>query len=377
MKWNWTVGNLPKAHFVVYHQVMTRSFIASFCAWVGMSAGIFGQSLLVQDGLSGELYEVSPKTGEMQLIAAPGAWLEIWLGMSMDSTGTIYTVSYNLQTPGFSKLHTFDTVTGHLAQVAVIDQEGLSSIEFGPNDTLFATVNLDYSMAPSVAYSLFSVDAVTGVTQEIGFIGDLRHITAMAFDGVDMYVWDAWKGLHVIDLVTAQPTDVNSGFLGSLDLSKSMAFSDDGVLYLFDFALYVTEPTTGVSSYLGSSFSGVSGGMEFLPGPTQSIALWLTNQVGLSSELVCRGVPPSAQVAFFASKVGTGNYTIPAGRPCAGTILDLHAGSIRFLGIDAADATGEARLGPVVLPAGALQSVMFQALDLQTCETSNRMTPIF
>ena len=117
--------------------------------------------------------------------------------------------------------------------------------------------------------------------------------------------------------------------------------------------------------------------MEYIPGPEQVLALWQTEQVGEPSELKCRGATPGSHIAIFAASGPDGSFLLPPGFPCAGTRLDLNPTNIRLVTIATADAAGEVTLGPMVLPPLAQWNLRLQALDMQTCTTSNRMLVVF
>ena len=82
-------------------------------------------------------------------------------------------------------------------------------------------------------------------------------------------------------------------------------------------------------------------------------------------ELVAFNATPSTQIIVLAA-LGSGVFPIPAGYPCAGTVLDLDPVTIRPIGIGASDSNGTFRLD-VVLPASVCGSVVVQALDTASC----------
>ena len=302
-------------------------------------------------------------------------FLYVWGGLTSDSQGRVFTVGWDLNQPDTMELFEVDPHSGQVYPASPpMNTGGVSSLAFGPNDTLYATVG-DGRFDPT-RYHLFTVTPGTGALNRIGLI-PLNGILAMDFDGTTMFVWDGYKGLHTIDLQTAQVTDVNPGFLGSIDPSKSMCFSDNGTLYAFDVGLWTMEPTTGVGSFSGVTWPNISGGMEYLPGPNQVMSLWQTEQVGNPTELKLKGATPNGQVAIFLSDGRDGTTLIPSGFPCAGTILDLHPGDIRLSRMIDADAQGEVVLGPTILPSGARGNLRIQALDLTTCVKSNRIEVVW
>lgn len=70
---------------------------------------------------------------------------------------------------------------------------------------------------------------------------------------------------------------------------------------------------------------------------------------------------------------GTGPTTIPPGRPCAGTSLDVGNPNLNFRTIQL-NASGQARLTTPV-PGAACDRVIVQAIDLTSCDTSNTVQP--
>lgn len=80
------------------------------------------------------------------------------------------------------------------------------------------------------------------------------------------------------------------------------------------------------------------------------------------------GNTPGGNVAFVYA-FGEGNQRIPMGFPCAGTELGLNATAV-LGGTVRADGSGVAAFSGRV-PAGACNRVFVQALDIETCLTSN------
>lgn len=276
-----------------------RSLICTLLLVAGLSNPGFGQSLLAVDGLSGDFYSISLHSGDYSLLASASLLQRDWPAMAQDSFGNILVVGTLWNQLSYSDLFAVNPSNGQLTLIATTDQVGISSIAFGPGDTLFATVDIDYPSNPH-RYELYEIDLISGLSTRIGPI-NVFGVVAMDYDGADMFLWGAEHGLHKVDLNSGQATDVNPGFLGSVDLSKSMCFSDDGVLYALDFAFWLMEPTTGVSNFVDYSFPGILGGVEYIPGPSQTLAIWQTEQVGNATQLRIRGATPSGQVAILAA----------------------------------------------------------------------------
>lgn len=340
------------------------------------SAPLHAQHLLAQDALGGEFYSVDLRSGEFTLVGGAGAFLTTYNGLAADSQGTIYSVSQNINV-GWSELHEVDPATGQLTYLFDVDSVGIGAIAFGPGDTLYGAANLSWPLGIAPSH-LITINTATGTTTVIGQIASASSdILAMDFDGTTMFAWDHQRGLMTVDLGSGLGTDLDSSFVGDTASSKSMCFGVDGTLYLLDPSFWLCEPTTGVSSYVGPSYFGILGEVEYIPGPNQVLSLWQTEQVGNPTEIKVRGATPSTDVALFASVGPAGTYTIPGGFPCAGTVLDLNPTTVRLLTVATADAQGEVTLGPAILPPSALFSAQLQALDLQTCVTSNPIRAVW
>jgi len=84
--------------------------------------------------------------------------------------------------------------------------------------------------------------------------------------------------------------------------------------------------------------------------------------------LTARGNTPGGTVAF-ARAMGIGSQQIPNGNPCAGTLLGLNQTAM-LVGTRTADGQGVAAISGNV-PANACGRIFVQAIDVQTCLTSN------
>lgn len=334
------------------------------------------QHLLAQDSLTGEFHSVDLQSGAVSLVGGSGVFLTSYSALATDSLGVVYSVS--LLGQGHSELHTVDPATGQMTYLLDIDDDGIFAMAFGPGDVLYAAINLSYPLGLAPMH-LVTIDVSTGTTTVIGQITPApRGITGMDFDGATMYAWDGYRGLMTVDLSTGLGTDVNPSFLGNTSLSITMCFGDDGTQYVFDSAFWLCEPTTGVSSFVAApGFSGIFGEMVFIPGPSQVLSLWQTEQVGNPTEVRVRGATPGADIALFLAFGADGSTTIPLGFPCAGTVLNLNPTSLRLLKTITADSQGEASLGPFTIPDAGRISAQLQALDLQTCVTSNPIRAVW
>ena len=335
------------------------------------------QHLLAQDALSGEFYSIDLHSGEASPLGGSGVFLTTYDAMATNLQGVVYSVSYHLQT-GQCQLHTVDPATGQRTYVVDILERGISAIAFGPGDVLYALLNLSYPIG-SAPQHLATIHTVTGAVTVIGQAAPSPSaMLAMDFDGITMYAWDNRRGLMTLDLITGLGTEVNPGFIGSAYPHESMCFGDDGTLYLVDGSHWIIDPTTGVTSYVAANgFPGVFGGVEYIPGPNQVLSLWQTEEVGNPTEVKIRGATPGADVALFLSFGDSGSTTIPAGFPCAGSIIDLNPTTLRYMQTISADSQGEASIGPFIMPAAGRLSAQLQALDLTTCATSNPIRAVW
>lgn len=355
---------------------MYRGFLLPL-VFLTASTALPAQNLLMVDQLSGDLYSMDPKSGSTNLIRTMPWSTDIWTGLATDSSGRVVVATFPTGPfTNFSELYEVEPTTGQLTYLVTVDNNGIGSLAFGPGDVLYAAINVNYPTNPE-DYRLSTIDLATGITTEIGPMGD-DAVLAMDYDGTDMYAWSLANGISRVDLATGQGTDVNPSFLGHLDLTVSMCFGDNGNLYFLDSALWTADPNSGVQSLVAlNPISGIFGGVEYIPGPEQVISIWLSDQVGKSSFLECRGATPGAQVAVFYSQRPFGQTVIPNGFPCSGSTLDLNSANFQFAGLISADAQGSFSLGPKILPQQALYSLQLQALDLSSCTTSNPITVWF
>jgi len=114
------------------------------------------------------------------------------------------------------------------------------------------------------------------------------------------------------------------------------------------------------------------------------VATPLASNNGPGLELLAAGNCPGPQTlhvsgatsggaVYLLASWGSGSFTIPAGYPCAGSVLDLAGGTLRLLATVHADVNGAANLN-ITLPAGACQQISVQALDASACAISPRVS---
>lgn len=85
-------------------------------------------------------------------------------------------------------------------------------------------------------------------------------------------------------------------------------------------------------------------------------------------DLTVDGLTPNRQYAI-ASSSGTGSAPVPAGQPCAGTVLGLSNVGLSLRGVRTAGANGGDAFTPNVPAAGC--DLALQVVDLATCTTTN------
>ena len=94
-------------------------------------------------------------------------------------------------------------------------------------------------------------------------------------------------------------------------------------------------------------------------------------QIGTCNSLVdfeISGATPFGNVLILIGH-NYGSFAIPAGKPCAGTMLDLAPNNIRLAGVGVADANGEINVSFWAGPTCCGQ--IMQVVDQTTCEVSN------
>ena len=72
-------------------------------------------------------------------------------------------------------------------------------------------------------------------------------------------------------------------------------------------------------------FPGILGGVEYLAGPTSPFALGTQGLTGGPMSAQFWGATPRGTVAILYTYGGGGPSTVPAGNPCAGTLINLNA----------------------------------------------------
>lgn len=347
---------------------MRKSTGASLILSLVMGSPLLAQEIAAIDSISGELTILDMSGNTIRSMSGPGLHLTTWTALARDGQGQVWAAGTYIN-GSTTDLYIVDTNTGQFQFQVEMDRDGVFAMAFGPNDVLYAVIDDNYPMTPR-DFALATIDTATGTTQPIGWMGDDQGILGMAFNGTTMYV-DGIEGLQIVDLNTGNLSDIDPWFSGALGLTRSICFGPHNEIFAVDFGLWITEPATGISSLVHLLDGSLYGDVEFLPGPNPTLSLWTTERAGNIGEVRVRGATSYGEVALFASSNSPGATIIPPGYPCAGTILDLHPQSIRFLRTATADANGEVVFGPTMMPAGALRTSRLQAVDLTACMVSN------
>jgi len=332
------------------------------------SASLSSQEILIL-GIGGDLHSVDPNSGDATFIGLTGLQMYFWPSMAIDSQGRLF-AAYGRDDVGYG-IYEINPNTGHATFVVQTNLGGPASMAFGPGDVLY--VGNDRT-APTIPhkFDLYTLDLSTGVDTFIGAIG-ATNVLAMNYSQGTLWGYAGIKGLIQIDPATGASTDVNPNFTGPQNATVSFCFDEEGAIYYIDGVLWMLDSETGVASAVNyASPFGFWGEAVFIDGPTPHFSLWLSGVTDGSMSIKLAGATPFGQIAVAFAQ-GTGGPTaIPAGHLCAGTALDLNAG-MRIQSIVTADSEGKAAIGPQFVPAAALGLVRLQAIDLTTCETSNRV----
>ncbi|MBC8406040.1 MAG: hypothetical protein H8E15_12490 [Planctomycetes bacterium] len=295
----------------------------------------------------------------------------LWSGLTQDSQGRLYG-STGSWVSGFS-IYEIDPVTGLGTFIADTGLFGVGCIAIGPNDT-FYLINDPLFPAIGGLNDLYTFDTSTGLLNLVGNTG-IESVIALDFHGDQLCGMNGLEGLVWIDTVTGVATDVNPNFIEPEGATISMCFDDAGAGYYVNHALWMIDFESGIYSPVDwiSSF-GYWAEAVFREGPKPHFSLWLNGTTGHYMQAKMTGITPNGQAAVLWAKGEGGPTLIPSGLPCAGTMMDLNS-SMQKLSIVTADANGEAVLGPGPkrVPSSAKGFIWLQAVDLTTCETSNRV----
>ncbi len=322
-------------------------------------------------GLNGDMHSLNPDTGASSHIGDTGHHTYFWNGLSQDSTGRIVS-AYGDFSNGYT-FYEIDLATAAATPILPTNFFRIESIAFGPNDELFVIHDPKGPLSGGI-HDLFSVDLATGNIAMIGSTG-VREVMALEWHDGTLFGFDAEIGLVTIDPTTGLATDTNSNFRGPIGSTVSMCFDEQGALYYVDHGLWMMEKDSGIYNPVDwiNPF-GYWGEAIFVEGPTPHFALWLDGTSGHYMGAKMTGATPNSQVLLMWAKDEGGPSPIPNGLPCAGTMMDLNSNLGKVAIVDT-DANGTATVGPGPrrVPAAAKGRVWLQAIDLASCETSNRI----
>ena len=343
------------------------------------SALAVAQASLAQEikilGIGGDLHSINPQSGEVAFVGFTGHHDFAWNGLAQNSVGEIFS-AYGDDQVGFS-IYQIDPVTGAGVFILQTTFTGIGSMAFGPGDALYV-VNDPVWPAFGGLYELYRLDLTTGAENFIGSTG-VRTLLAMDFKGDELYGHSYPEGIIHINTSTGVATDVNPNFRGPNGNTVSLCFDDSGAMYFIDHALWLTSEESGIRHPVDwLSTIGWWGEAVFVEGPKPNLALWLDGTAGHFMQVKMTGATPNAQVGVLWAKGEGGPTPIPSGLPCAGTMMDLNP-NMKLLATDTADANGELVIGPgpTRVPAAAAGLIWLQAIDVSTCETSNKILLYF
>jgi len=344
--------------------------LAAILAQSGRPAS--AQQLIGLELFDGEIYSIDLHSGQATQVATTSVNKHLWRWHSLarDSSNRLF-ASY---LDGFSfsstEIYEIDSLTGLCTLVATIPLKMVVGLAFGPGDVLYA-INDSTAGASGALFDLHTIDLLTGTTTLIGSTG-FRNLATLTYGQGTLWSYGgSGVGLLKIDPVTGLGTDVHLGFQGPLDINESICFSDHGVMYQVDLGFWIQDVLTGVPALVGSlQFPGVLGAIEYLPGTASPFTLGTQGLTNGPMGVQVWGATPLGQVVILRAQGGGGPSFVPVGNPCAGTLLDLN-GTRAPVALLRANASGYARLGPVMVPASAAGTTRLQALDFVTCVTSN------
>jgi len=321
----------------------------------------------------GGFHRIDLRTGLTTRLGSTGVTGFLWTSLAQDSSGRLFSSFGRFDHP--YEIYEVNPLTGQATFVLQTAFIGISSMAFGPGDLLYLTED---TSAPLLnGYDLFTLDLATGATTQIGATG-LNTITALDFDDQGrLWAFAHLTGLVELDLATGAARDVNPTFQGPPDPPKSMVFGEAGALWMIDLAVWITDTSTGVPPMVAQmTYFSIFSGLEYVKGPTPPFSLWTTGETGGPMSVRAVGATPGGTVAVLLA-IGRGGPTaIPGGYPCAGTLLDLNS-SLSPLRILRANAQGRLEIGPLQVPTSYGGTTHLQAVDLQTCRTSNHARIIF
>jgi hypothetical protein len=329
-----------------------------------------GQKVYILGG-NGDLRSIDPSSGVSIYIGDTGFHDYFWNGLSQDQNGR-FVAAYGDFVDKYW-IYEIDPTTGSGTPLVPTPFYGVESLSFGGNGELFV-INDPKGPSNGGIHDLYTVDLATGSVNLIGSTG-LYEIKALDFHNGILFGFDVNIGLVTIDTTTGVATDVNPNFRGSLGFTGSMCFDANGALYYIDHAIKMMDKDSGIYNPVRRvDIFGYWGEAEFMEGPAPHFSLWLDGTAGNYMGAKMTGATPNSQVMLMWAKDEGGPSAIPNGLPCAGTMMDLNF-NLGKVSIADTDANGAATVGPGPrrMPAAAKGRIWLQAVDLATCQTSNRI----
>ncbi len=348
-------------------------FLAGF-ALLPIDQTLCAQQILTLSS-NGELWSVSPDNGQATIIGLTGVHGLYWNGLTMDSQGWLYS-AYGNDWLGFS-IYRINPSNGSATLAVATNFSEIGSMAFDQTGVLYLAHDPIWPAAGGI-YELYTLDLSSGIESFVGSTGSV-NLLAMDFCGDQLYAQNTSNGLLLIDTYTGVATDVNPNVAGPLGATMSMCFDDQGALYYLDHAIWVQDKDSGIRNPIDwVSVLGWWGEAVFVEGPKPNFALWLDGTAGHFMQVKMTGATPNAQVGVLWAKGEGGPTPIPSGLPCAGTMMDLNS-NMKLLTTATADANGELVIGPgpTRVPAAAAGLIWLQAIDVSTCETSNKVLLYF
>lgn len=332
-----------------------------------------GQEIMTLDG--DFIRWLDPRTGQVLRTGWALGATGTWSGLAKDSQGTLYGCSGNYFTP--YRIYEIDPSTASTRLVSQTSLLGVSAIAFGAGDVLYA-LN-DPSVPFSGVFDLVRIDLATGNSTLIGSTGN-RYVFSLTYGLGTLWAWSGGyngSGLVRIDPLTGLAVDVNPAVRGPMDATDSLCSSDDGVLYLVDYGLWIVDTLTGVPAFV-DFIPGIplSDAAEFMPNLPAPFSLGVRGETGHPMGAFVAGATPNGTVALLHGDGYGGPDAIGAGLPCSGILLDLNA-PVTLIRILTAGPDGKAEIGPAYVPLQVRGRVRLQALDLTTCEVTNVARIVF
>jgi hypothetical protein len=346
--------------------------LSTVCLALALSSASSAQEILILGG-GGDLHSVDLNSGEATFIGASGLTPHFWSGMAINSSGQIF-ASYGRYFSEY-EIYEINPTNGQATFVSQTNLFGLSAMAFDSNDVLYG---LNDRTAPlgTRPMDLYTIDLQTGTTTLIGDTG-ITNSLAMDFHDGSLWCFNPTAGLHKLDQATGIATDVNPAFRGPIGATASMCFNEAGTLYHLDGGVWMVDSQSGTFSLANALTPfGFWAEAVFLEGPSPAFSVWLSGVGGGMVEIKCAGAAPFAQIGIGIAGGAGGPTFIPPGYPCAGISLSLNS-NMRPLGTTISDLDGKAEFGPIFIPAGAVDLLHVQAIDLSTCNTSNQVTLSF